>query len=92
MKSKRKFTSQNATYISSDFGLLFILLFNIDIFKLLPNKNTKILFILALIYIAWIFIKQLIFFRIELKESDLDDKEKQKGFVLSIVYIISIIF
>ena len=88
---KRKISSQNASYILSDYMIIYLLFININVLKILPSKNTKILFILALIYIAWVFIKQLISFIIRLKESDLGDKEKQKGFVLSIVYIFSII-
>lgn len=88
---KRKFTTHNAISIFGEFAILYALLAYVDIFKLLQSKDTKIYFALALIFIAWIFIKQLIFFRIELKKSDLDDKEKQKGFILFIVYISLII-
>lgn len=88
---KRKLTSHNATVILSDFGILFLLFSYIDVFKMLSNKDAKIVFALTLIFIAWIFIKQLISFRIRLKESDLDDKEKQKGVILSIAYMFCII-
>lgn len=88
---KREFTSHNATVIESEFGILTGLFLYIDIFRVLPNKEMQIVFVLALIFIAWLFIKQLIFFRIRLKESDLKDEEKQKGFILSIVYISIII-
>lgn len=88
---KRKFSYLNGAYITSEFVILNILLNSAHIFKVLPNKNAKIVYILALIFIAWLFIKQLISFRIKLKESDLDAKEKQRGYTSSISYSLLII-
>lgn len=84
---KRKFSAQNSITIFGEFALLYALFVRIGIYKILPSKDTKIVFALALIFIAWLFIKRLIFFRIELKESELDEEEKQKGFFLFIIFI-----
>lgn len=54
---KKKLTSQYAAFIFSDYVILTVLLDNIYILKLLPNISMKIPFIMALIFIAWIFIK-----------------------------------
>lgn len=92
MLSKKKLTSHYGIVILSDFVILNLLLNSIFILKLLPDLQTKIPFILASIFIAWLFIKQLISFRIRLKESDIDSQEKKKGKIISIVDIILIIF
>lgn len=91
MLFKRKFSSHNATIIEFEFSILTGLFLYIDVFNILPSKELQIVFAFVLILIALIFIKQLIFFRIRLKESVLDDEEKQKGYILSIVYISIII-
>lgn len=91
MLKNKTVTSQTATSIFADFGILFILLSSTTVFKELDSSGSKIKFTLALIMIAYIFIHRLKVFYCCIRESDLIEQEKKKSKLLVIIYLSLII-